>query len=78
MEIPGRGLQIHMAEQDLNRTQVRSCFEQVGRPTVAQGVRRYMLLDTRIARAASLQAYQTVLSEMGLSGPRSCVPLGKR
>jgi hypothetical protein len=35
MEIPGSGLQIHMAEQDLNRTQVCSRLEQVGRPAVA-------------------------------------------
>src|ERR1035441_9217822 len=49
VEIPGSGLQVHMTEQDLNRAQVCSCLEQVGRPTVAQGVRRYMLLDTRIA-----------------------------
>src|SRR5580658_5168618 len=49
MEIPGRGLQIHMAEQDLDRPQVCSGLEQVRRPAVAQGVRRYMLLDARIA-----------------------------
>ena len=49
MEIPGSSLEIYMPEQDLNRTQICSCLEQVGRPTVAQGVRRYMLLDTRIA-----------------------------
>jgi len=77
MEIPGSGLQIHMTEQDLNGAQVCSRLEQVGRPAVAQGVRRYMLLDTRIA-GGLLHAYQTVLSEMGLSGPRWPVPLGKR
>src|SRR5258708_5562389 len=49
MEIAGSGLEIHMTEQDLNRTQVCSRLQQVGRPTMAQGVRRYMLLDTRIA-----------------------------
>ena len=38
-----------MTEQDLNRTQVCSRLKQVGRPTMAQGVRRYMLGDTRIA-----------------------------
>jgi hypothetical protein len=46
MEISGSGLEVHMAEQDLNGSQVCSCLEQVGRPTVAQGVRRYMLGDT--------------------------------
>ena len=49
MEIPGRGLQVHMAEQDLDRAQVCSRLEQVRRPAVAQGVRRYVLLDARIA-----------------------------
>jgi hypothetical protein len=49
MEVPGGGLQVHMTEQDLNRTQVCSRLQQVGRPAMAQGVRRYMLLDTRIA-----------------------------
>src|SRR5580698_6290628 len=49
MEIPRSGLEIHMTEQDLNGTQVCSRLQQVGRPTVAQGVRRYMLLDMRIA-----------------------------
>jgi hypothetical protein len=39
-----------MTKQDLNRAQVGSRLEQVGRPAVAQGVRRYMLVDTRIAR----------------------------
>jgi hypothetical protein len=39
-----------MTEQDLDRAQVCSGLQQVGRPTMAQGVRRYMLLDTRIAR----------------------------
>ena len=42
MEIPGRGLEIHMAEQDLDRAQVCSRLEQVGCPTVPQGVRRYV------------------------------------
>jgi len=40
MEIPGSGLEIRVAEQYLNRTQVCSCLEQVGRPAVAQGVRQ--------------------------------------
>ena len=48
MEVPGSGLQVHVTEQDLNRTQVCSRLQQVGRPTMA-GVRRYMLGDTRIA-----------------------------
>ena len=39
-----------MAEQDLDRAQVCSGLEQVCRPAVAQGVRRYVLLDARIAR----------------------------
>jgi len=45
MEISGCCLEIHMTEQDLDRTQVCSGLEQVRRPAVAQGVRRYMLLD---------------------------------
>jgi integrase len=45
MEIPGRRLKVHVTEQDLNRAQVGSGLEQVRRPAVAQGVRRYMLLD---------------------------------
>ena len=49
MEIPGCCLEIHMTEQDLDRAQVCSGLEQVRRPAVAQGVRRYMLLDARIA-----------------------------
>ena len=35
MEIPGRGFQIHMAEQDLDGAQVCSGLEQVRRPAVA-------------------------------------------
>src|SRR3569833_1755872 len=50
MKIPGRSLEIHMAEQHLDRAQVCSGLEQVRRPAVAQDVRRYVLLDTRIAR----------------------------
>lgn len=49
MKISGSGLKVHMAEQDLNRAQVCSRLEQMSRPAVAQGVRRHMLGDTRIA-----------------------------
>ena len=34
MEITGSGLQVHMAEQDLDRTQVCSRLEQVSGPAV--------------------------------------------
>ena len=40
--------QLDMAEQNLNRPQVRSRFEQMGSPAMAQGVRRYMLGDARM------------------------------
>ena len=78
MEIPGSSLEIHMTEQDLNRTQVCSCLEQVGRPAVAQGVRRYMLGDTGMDGGFFAGVPDGPLSEMGLSVPRLCVPLGKR
>jgi len=52
MEISGCCLEIHMTEQDLDRAQISSGLEQVRRPAVAQGVRRYMLLDARIPETA--------------------------
>src|SRR3569833_2086084 len=51
MEISGRGLEIHMTEQDLDGAQICSCLEQVRGPALAQSVRRYVLLDPRIARS---------------------------
>jgi len=77
MEIPGGGFQVHMTEQDLNGAQVGSRLEQVRRPAVAQGVRCYVLGDTRIA-GGFFTGVPDGLSEMGFSEPRLCVPLGKR
>src|SRR6202007_3154502 len=48
MEILSSGLQVRMAEQDLNRTQIRTRLEQMRGPAMAQGVRRYMLSDARM------------------------------
>ena len=78
MEIPGSGLEVHMTEQDLNRTQVCSRLEQVGRPTVAQGVRRYMLLDTRIAGGFFTGVPDGLIRDGSVRAALTCVPLGKR
>ena len=48
MKIFGGGFQIPMAEQNLDRPQVRSRLEQMGSPAMAQRVRRYMLGDARM------------------------------
>jgi len=45
MQIPGRHLQILMAEQKLDGAQVGSGFQQMRRPAVANQVGRYPLAD---------------------------------
>src|ERR1700728_2241859 len=49
MKILGGGFQISVAEQNLDRPQVRSRLEHMGSPAMAQGARRYMLGDARMA-----------------------------
>src|SRR5450631_4002872 len=49
MKVLGGSLQIAMAEQHLNRPQVRSGLEQMGGPAMAQGVGSYMLGNARMS-----------------------------
>ena len=62
MEVDGSLFQIAMAEQNLNRPQVGTVFEQVSGEAVPEGVGMDFLADT-----ASLQAYQITFVEIGWS-----------
>jgi hypothetical protein len=52
MQIDGCVIERRMAEQYLNGAQVRAGFKQVGGITMAQGMRRDVLLDAGSARRA--------------------------
>jgi hypothetical protein len=47
MKILGGGFQVPMAEQNLNRPQVRSRLEQMGSPAMAQGLLVLLMICTR-------------------------------
>jgi hypothetical protein len=49
MKVLGGGIQVSMAEQNLDGPQVRSRLEPMGSPAMAQGVRGYMLGKARMA-----------------------------
>jgi hypothetical protein len=47
MKILGGGFQVSMAEQNLNRPQVRSRLEQMGSPAMAQGLLVLLMICTQ-------------------------------
>jgi hypothetical protein len=47
MKVLGCGLQVPMTEQNLNGTQVRSRLEQMGGPTMAQGLLVLLMICTQ-------------------------------
>ena len=49
VQILGGGLQIDVAEQNLDSAEIGACFEQVGSPAVTQSVWRHVLGDTGVA-----------------------------
>ncbi len=67
MQINGCVIERGMAEQYLNRAQVRAGFEQVCGIAMAQGMRRNVLLEAGSARRA-LASKPVILSVIGTSG----------
>ena len=72
----GRG-EVFVAQEFLDAPQVRAIIEQVRRKTVPQGVRSNLLAQAR-APGGLATAFQTVLSDIGLSAPRWPAVLGNR
>lgn len=55
MGVDGGGGYIGMPQQHLHRTQIRAVIEQMRGESVAQGVRRELLRDTRLQRVFAYQ-----------------------